>query len=123
MVVDSLLEFHEESLYGRCAVLEVSNRVVLLDRDGVLNVDRTDSVKSVEDLEVVTGAHEATAALSSAGYRLLVVTNQSVVGRGLLDLDTLHSIHHALDRRLGNTLDGFYVCPHTPEMGCACRKP
>ncbi len=123
MVVDSLLEFHEESLDGRCAVLEVSNRVVLLDRDGVLNVDRTDSVKAVEELEVVPGADEATAALVAAGYRLLVVTNQSVVGRGLLDLDALHSINHELDRRLGNTLHGFYVCPHTPEMGCACRKP
>jgi D-glycero-D-manno-heptose 1,7-bisphosphate phosphatase len=123
MVVDSLLEFHEDSLDGRCAVLEVSNRVVLLDRDGVLNVDRTDSVKSVEDLEVVPGVDEATAALSTAGYRLLVITNQSVVGRGLLDLDTLHAINDELDRRVGNRLHGFYVCPHTPEMGCACRKP
>jgi D-glycero-D-manno-heptose 1,7-bisphosphate phosphatase len=123
MVVDSLLEFHEESLDGRCAVLEVSNRVVLLDRDGVLNVDRTDSVKTVEDLEVVPGADEATARLAAAGFRLLVLTNQAVVGRGMLDLDTLHAINHELDRRLGNTLHGFYVCPHTPEMGCACRKP
>jgi D-glycero-D-manno-heptose 1,7-bisphosphate phosphatase len=61
--------------------------------------------------------------LHQAGYRLLVVTNQSVVGRGLLDLATLHSINRELDRRLGNTLHGFYVCPHTPGAGCACRKP
>ena len=59
----------------------------------------------------------------NAGYRLLVITNQAAVGRGLLDLDTLHPINSELDRRLGNTLHGFYVCPHTPEMGCACRKP
>jgi D-glycero-D-manno-heptose 1,7-bisphosphate phosphatase len=123
MVVDSLLEFHKVSLDGRTAVLEVSNRVVLLDRDGVLNVDRTDSVITVEDLEVVAGADDATAALRAAGYQLLVVTNQSVVGRGRLALDTLHAINSELDRRLGNTLRGFHVCPHTPEIRCACRKP
>ena len=61
MVVDSLLEVQESSLDWRDAVLEVSNRVVLLDRDGVLNVDRTDSVKTVDELEIVPGAVEATA--------------------------------------------------------------
>jgi D-glycero-D-manno-heptose 1,7-bisphosphate phosphatase len=104
-------------------VVEVSNRVVLLDRDGVLNVDRTDSVQRLEELEVQPGAAAATRMLRDAGYRLLVVTNQAVVGRGQLDLDTLHEINRELDRRLGGTLDGFYVCPHTPDAGCACRKP
>jgi D-glycero-D-manno-heptose 1,7-bisphosphate phosphatase len=104
-------------------VLQISNRVVLLDRDGVLNVDRTDSVTSLDELEVQAGAAEATGMLAAAGYRLLVVTNQAVIGRGLLDLDTLHDIHHELDRRLGNTIHGFFVCPHTPEALCACRKP
>jgi len=123
MVVDSLLEVQESSLDWLDAVLEVSNRVVLLDRDGVLNVDRTDSVKGVDELEIVPGAIEATAVLHQAGFRLLVVTNQAVVGRGLLDIDTLHAINRELDRRLGNTIHGFHVCPHTPEAGCACRKP
>ncbi len=123
MVVDSLLQVHEESLDWPTVVLEVSNRVVLLDRDGVLNVDRSDSVKSVEELTVLPGAADATAALRAAGYLLLVLTNQSVVGRGLLGLDELHIINSELDRRLGDTLHGFYVCPHTPEAGCACRKP
>jgi D-glycero-D-manno-heptose 1,7-bisphosphate phosphatase len=104
-------------------VVEVSNRVVLLDRDGVLNVDRSDSVRHVDELEVQPGAVEATGLLRDAGYRLLVITNQAVVGRGQLDLDTLHELHRELDRRLGGTLDGFYVCPHTPDAGCACRKP
>jgi D-glycero-D-manno-heptose 1,7-bisphosphate phosphatase len=89
----------------------------------VLNIDRTDSVKTVAELEIVPGAIDATTALHAAGFRLLVITNQSVVGQGLLDLDTLHAIHVELDRRLGNTLDGFHVCPHTPEARCACRKP
>jgi D-glycero-D-manno-heptose 1,7-bisphosphate phosphatase len=111
------------SLDGRSGVLEASNRVVLLDRDGVLNVDRTDSVKTLKELEVIDGAASATARLRAAGYHLLVITNQAVVGRGELDLNTLHVIDAELDRRLGSTLDGFFVCPHTPEAGCACRKP
>jgi D-glycero-D-manno-heptose 1,7-bisphosphate phosphatase len=123
MVVDSLLEVHEPSLDWRTVVLEVSNRVVLLDRDGVLNVDRTDSVKSVAELRIIPGVIEATDALRAAGYTLLVVTNQAVVGRGLLSLQGLHAINSELDRQLRNPLHGFYVCPHTPEAACPCRKP
>ncbi len=104
-------------------MVEVSNRVVLLDRDGVLNIDRSDSVRHLDELEIQPGAAEATALLRDAGYRLLVITNQAVVGRGQLDVDALHEINRALDRQLGGTLDGFYVCPHTPDVGCACRKP
>lgn len=104
-------------------MVEVSNRVVLLDRDGVLNVDRSDSVTHLEELEVQPGAAEATGLLQAAGYRLLVITNQAAVGRGRLDVNALHEINRELDRRLGGTLDGFYVCPHTPDAGCACRKP
>jgi D-glycero-D-manno-heptose 1,7-bisphosphate phosphatase len=89
----------------------------------VLNRDRSDSVKGLDELEVQPGAPEATRMLREAGYELLVVTNQSVVGRGLLSLEALHDIHGELDRRLGGTISGFYVCPHTPEAGCACRKP
>jgi D-glycero-D-manno-heptose 1,7-bisphosphate phosphatase len=89
----------------------------------VLNVDRSDSVKGVDELDLVPGAIEATEALHRAGYVLLVITNQSVVGRGLLDIDTMHAVNRELDRRLGHTLHGFYVCPHTPGAGCACRKP
>jgi D-glycero-D-manno-heptose 1,7-bisphosphate phosphatase len=89
----------------------------------VLNRDRSDSVRGLDQLEVEPGAPEATRLLRDAGYELLVVTNQSVVGRGLLSLEALHDIHEELDRRLGGTLSGFYVCPHTPESRCACRKP
>lgn len=89
----------------------------------MLNRDRSDSVRHLDELEVEPGAPEATRRLREAGYELLVLTNQSAVGRGLLDLATLHEIHEELDRRLGGTLSGFYVCPHTPEDECACRKP
>lgn len=104
-------------------MLEGSKGVILLDRDGVLNVDRTDSVKSVGELALESGAVEATALLKAAGYRLVVITNQSAVGRGWLDQATSDLINDELDRRLGGTISSFFVCPHAPDEGCACRKP
>lgn len=104
-------------------MLEGSNLVILLDRDGVLNVDRAGSVRTLDELEIEPAAAEATARLAGAGYRLLVITNQAAVGRGWLDPETLGAIHRELDRRLAGTLAGFFVCPHGPEDGCECRKP
>jgi D-glycero-D-manno-heptose 1,7-bisphosphate phosphatase len=104
--------------------LSSANRsVVLLDRDGVLNVDRAASVTSVADLELVSGAREGTARLSAAGYTLVVVTNQACVGRGQLTEWELHEINAELDRRLGGVIADWFVCPHTAAQGCACRKP
>lgn len=97
--------------------------VVLLDRDGVLNVDRADSVTSVADLELVSGAREGTARLSAAGYTLVVVTNQACVGRGQLAERELHEINAELDRRLGGVISDWLVCPHTAAQACECRKP
>jgi D-glycero-D-manno-heptose 1,7-bisphosphate phosphatase len=104
-------------------VLEGSKGVILLDRDGVLNVDRTDSVTSVGELALESGAVEATAQLQAAGYRLVVITNQSAVGRGRLSQATSDAINDELNRRLGGTISAFFVCPHAPDEGCACRKP
>ncbi len=97
--------------------------VVLLDRDGVLNVDRPASVTSIHELELLPGAREGTALLVDAGYALLVVTNQSCVGRGRLSLSELDRIDAELDRRLGGLIAGWFVCPHAPEADCTCRKP
>jgi D-glycero-D-manno-heptose 1,7-bisphosphate phosphatase len=97
--------------------------VVLLDRDGVLNVDRAGSVASVADLELVPGAREGAARLNAAGYALLVITNQACVGRGQLSEQGLDEINAELDRRLGGVIADWFVCPHTAEQGCACRKP
>jgi D-glycero-D-manno-heptose 1,7-bisphosphate phosphatase len=104
-------------------VLEGNNRVVLLDRDGVLNVDRPGSVTSLAELELEPGAAAGTALLAASGYRLLVVTNQACVGRGQLDRATLDEIDAELDRRLGHVISEFFVCPHSAEDACACRKP
>lgn len=111
------------SLDGLVKVLESNNRVVLLDRDGVLNIDRPGSVTSLAELELETGARAGAGLLAAAGYRLLVVSNQACVGRGQLDAATLEAINAELDRRLGGVVAEFFVCPHAAEDGCDCRKP
>lgn len=101
-------------------------RFVILDRDGVLNVDRPDSLTCLEDLEMVPGAARAVGILCRKGYRILVATNQACVGRGLLDLPGLEAIHRAIDAAIeagGGRIDGWFVCTHRAEDGCDCRKP
>jgi D-glycero-D-manno-heptose 1,7-bisphosphate phosphatase len=100
--------------------------IVVIDRDGVLNEDSRDFVKSVAEWIPVPGSLEAIAALTRAGVRVAVVTNQSGVGRGLLDVPTLTAIHARMTsavRAAGGELAGIYFCPHKPEDDCACRKP
>lgn len=99
---------------------------MLLDRDGVLNVDRPDSVTSVAQLRLLPGAAQGVALLNRKGYRVLVITNQSVVGRGLLSPADLHAIHTVIQTEVGafgGHIDAFFVCPHDRHEGCACRKP
>lgn len=97
--------------------------VVLLDRDGVLNLDRPASVRSIADLEVVPGAAAATARLVAAGYTLVVVTNQAWLARTDTPQAALDEIDAELDRRLGGTIAAFFVCPHGDDDDCECRKP
>jgi D-glycero-D-manno-heptose 1,7-bisphosphate phosphatase len=99
---------------------------VFLDRDGVLVRDRADYVKSWSEVEIVPGAFAALARLGSAGARIFVATNQSAVGRGIVRRDAVDDIHDRLARIArdhGARIDGFLVCPHPPDDGCACRKP
>ncbi len=97
--------------------------MILLDRDGVLNVDLADSVRRVADLEIEAGARPGCDALRAAGYSLTVVSNQSAVGRGWMDATTLDAVNDELNRRLGGAIDHWYVCTHAPNLGCRCRKP
>ncbi len=123
MFANSFFEVHAASLDGTGTVLEGSNRVILLDRDGVLNVDRADSVKTLEELEIETGAVDGSARLSAAGFTLAVVSNQSAVGRGWMSRTVLDAVNAEIDRRLGGTLTHWYICDHPPSEGCRCRKP
>jgi D-glycero-D-manno-heptose 1,7-bisphosphate phosphatase len=98
-------------------------RHVILDRDGVLNVEDPGGgyVLSPEAFVWIDGALQAIEAIRNAGAHLSVATNQSAVGRGLLDRDTLESIHDRIRSEAG--IEDIYVCPHVPDEGCDCRKP
>ena len=101
-------------------------KLVILDRDGTINVDREEHVKSVEEFLPLKGSLEAIARLTQADYRVVVATNQSGIARGLLDTRTLFAIHDALLRalaQLGGRIDAFFFCPHKAEDRCGCRKP
>jgi D-glycero-D-manno-heptose 1,7-bisphosphate phosphatase len=101
-------------------------KLVLLDRDGVINHDSGDFIKSVGEWQPIEGSLEAIAALAGAGIRVAVNTNQSGIGRGLYDEATLAGIHahmRAAVRSAGGDLAGIYYCPHVPEDDCECRKP
>ena len=100
--------------------------LVILDRDGVINRDSADFVKSPEEWQALPGSLEAIAALGAAGVRVAIATNQSGIGRGLFSLDDLDAIHHhMLDaiETAGGIIDLIAFCPHTPESNCDCRKP
>ena len=100
--------------------------LVVLDRDGVINEDSGEFIKSVAEWRPIRGSLEAIAALNRRGFRVAVVTNQSGVGRGLLTEQTLGAIHArmaAAVRETGGELAGVYYCPHRPDEGCECRKP
>lgn len=101
-------------------------RFVFLDRDGVINEDSTQYIRCVEQWHPLPGSIEAIAALSRAGYEVVVLTNQSGLGRGLFDGAALASIHDALRARvanIGGRIGRIFHCPHRPDEGCACRKP
>lgn len=101
-------------------------KLVILDRDGVINRDADNYIKSVEEWVPLPGSIDAIARLYRAGYSVVVATNQSGIGRGLFDLDDLEAMHAKLSGLLatqGAELAGIFYCPHTPEDQCHCRKP
>ena len=99
---------------------------VFLDRDGVINENREDYVKSLDELKLLPGAVEAIARLSRAGFRIVIVSNQQGVGRGLIQTETLELINRKILDELaaiGAAVAGIYYCPHLKEEDCECRKP
>jgi D-glycero-D-manno-heptose 1,7-bisphosphate phosphatase len=101
-------------------------KVVFLDRDGVINRDSPDYIKSWREFEFLPGSLAALALLSRAGYQPIVITNQSAIRRGLVPLVVLEEMHRrmlsAIEAAGGHILDIFF-CPHRPDEGCVCRKP
>jgi D-glycero-D-manno-heptose 1,7-bisphosphate phosphatase len=101
-------------------------KLVILDRDGTINEDSEQHVRSPEEFRPIKGSLEAIARLTQADYRIVVATNQSGLARGFLDTRTLFAIHDTLLRALaqvGGRIDAFFFCPHAADAGCQCRKP
>ena len=101
-------------------------KLVILDRDGVINEDSDQYIRSVEEWIPLKGSIDAIARLHRAGYTVVVATNQSGLGRGLFDLDALEQMHAkfvSLVEEAGGAIAGIFYCPHTPEDQCQCRKP
>jgi D-glycero-D-manno-heptose 1,7-bisphosphate phosphatase len=97
-----------------------------LDRDGVINENRADYVRSPDQLVYIPGAFEALRMLAGTPYRIVVVSNQSAVGRGIISEEQANAINDELVstvRRQGGRIDAAYLCPHDPRDGCDCRKP
>ena len=101
-------------------------KLIILDRDGVINVDSALYIKSPAEWKPIEGSLEAIARLNQAGYRVVVATNQSGIGRGLFDMDTLNAMHEKMHKCLaavGGRVDAIFYCPHTADENCDCRKP
>ena len=100
--------------------------LIILDRDGVINYDSDQFIKKPEEWKPIPGSLEAIARLTQAGYRVVVATNQSGIGRGLLDMAMLNAIHgkmHKACALVGARIDAVFFCPHTNDNDCDCRKP
>jgi len=101
-------------------------KLIILDRDGVINHDSDDFIKSPDEWIPIPGSLEAIARLNQAGYRVVVCTNQSGIARGLFNIVTLNAIHqklHAAAQQVGAHIDAVFFCPHAADDNCDCRKP
>lgn len=101
-------------------------KLVILDRDGVINQDSDQFIKNTTEWKPIPGSLEAIARLNHAGYRVVVASNQSGIGRGLLDMGALNAINDKMYRSLahvGGRIDALFYCPHAAEANCDCRKP
>ncbi|MFC4520711.1 D-glycero-beta-D-manno-heptose 1,7-bisphosphate 7-phosphatase [Cupriavidus pinatubonensis] len=101
-------------------------KFVVLDRDGVINLDSDQFVKSPDEWVPIEGSLEAIAAMNQAGYRVVVASNQSGIGRGLFEMSALNAMHEKMYKalaHLGGRVDAVFFCPHTAADSCDCRKP
>lgn len=101
-------------------------QLVILDRDGVINHDSPQYIKSPAEWKPIPGSLEAIARLNQSGFQVVVVTNQSGIGRGIFDMDTLNAIHEKMHKALfavGGHIDAIFYCPHPADSECVCRKP
>ena len=101
-------------------------KLVILDRDGVINFDSEQFIKSPDEWHPIPGSLEAIATLTQSGYRVVVASNESGIGRGLFEMATLNAIHakmHKMVAQAGGRIEAVFFCPHPADSHCACRKP
>lgn len=101
-------------------------KIIVLDRDGVINHDSDDYIRTVEDFTPIAGSVDAIVRLGTAGFTVCIATNQSGLARDYFDEETLSDIHHLLCsmvEQAGGSIDGIFYCPHHPDANCDCRKP
>ncbi len=101
-------------------------KLIILDRDGVINHDSPDFIKSPAEWVPIPGSLEAIARLNQAGYRVIIASNQSGIARELFDMTTLNAIHqkmHNAAQQVGADIDAVFFCPHAASDNCDCRKP
>ncbi len=99
---------------------------IFVDRDGVINENRSDYVKSWQEFRFLPGSREAIAQLTHAGHRIIVCTNQAAIARGIVSVETVEDIHHhmvAEIAQVGGVIEKIYYCPHGKDENCFCRKP
>ena len=101
-------------------------KAIFLDRDGVINLEKKDYVKSIKEFEIMDNVPKAIIELKKKGFLVIIITNQSAINRGLLTIKILNEIHNYLQEILkdnNTSVDDFYFCPHRPDENCKCRKP
>ena len=101
-------------------------KLIILDRDGVINQDSAAYIKSPQEWRPIPGSLNAISRLNQAGFHVIVATNQSGIGRGLFDMAALNAIHEKMHKALaqaGARVDAIFFCPHTADDNCNCRKP
>jgi len=101
-------------------------KLIILDRDGVINQDSDEYIKTPDEWIPIPGSLEAIARLNRDGYRVIIITNQSGIGRGLFTIEALYAIHEKMHQHLalvGGHVESIFFCPHTPDDYCECRKP
>lgn len=102
------------------------SKMIILDRDGVINEDSDDYIRSADEWVPINGSLEAIACLKKAGFLVTVASNQSGLARGFFDHKALHEMHEKMNKLLadrGASIDGVFFCPHSPKDNCSCRKP
>ena len=103
-----------------------NTKLVILGRDGILNEYREGHVTAPEQWHPVPGALDAVARINHAGWHTVVATNQSGIGRGMIDMSSINAVHahmHRMQQAQGGRIDAVFFCPHTPDSDCDCRKP